>query len=691
MPAEVHDIPIRGMTCAACVSHVERALTEVEGVRNATVSLLTNEAKVTFDPAKTNLAELKAAVYDAGYESPDLQTDQPEPPDEYPAVRRRALVSLALGLAAMAAMPFVGHDSTIARYTQLAAAIYVMAFPGREYYVRAAKGLTHRRFDMSTLIAVGTGSAFLYSLAATIAPHAFHSRGLMPDIYYEAVIFIIALVLVGRMFEVRARRETAAALRGLAELQPRTATILRNGESVELPIEQVQRGDIAIIKPGARIPVDGVIESGVSAVDESMLTGEPLPVAKRPGDRLSAGTVNGMAALQLKVTATGDGTALAQIGRMMRDAQSTRAPMQKLADQVSAIFVPTVLVIAAVTFAAWLINGADTAQALSAAVAVLIIACPCAMGLAIPAAVMVATGRAASLGVLIKGGEALERLARIQTVVLDKTGTITEGRPTVTRYTGTAEDLPLIAALESASEHPLAQSIVRYAGGRLSPVTDFLAIPGQGATGVVDGHEVKVGRSEEATIAAMIDNRPAGLFDVNDPIKPTSREAIAALQKAGLKVIMLTGDRETTARQVAQSVGIDDVIAGVLPEGKLDAVRAEQANGRKVAMVGDGINDAPALAQADAGIAMASGAGIAVEAGDVTLLRNDLRAVEAAIRLSKATVRIMRQNLFWAFCYNAAGIPVAALGLLNPVVASGAMALSSLSVLANSLRLRRFQ
>jgi len=323
---------------------------------------------------------------------------------------------------------------------------------------------------------------------------------------------------------------------------------------------------------------------------------------------------------------------------------------------------------------------------------VLIIACPCAMGLAIPAAVMVATGRAASLGVLIKGGEALERLAHIQTVVLDKTGTITEGRPTVTRYTGTPEDLPLIAALEAASEHPLAQSIVRYyAGGQLAPVANFLAIPGQGATGTVNGREVRVGRSEEATIAATIDNRPAGLFDVDDPIKPTSREAIASLQRTGVKVIMLTGDRESTARQVAQSVGINEVIAGVLPAGKLDAIRAEQAKGRKVAMVGDGINDAPALAQADAGIAMASGAGIAVEAGDVTLLRNDLRAVEAAIRLSKATVRIMRQNLFWAFCYNAAGIPIAALGLLNPIVASGAMALSSLSVLANSLRLRRFQ
>ncbi|MSV30996.1 MAG: cadmium-translocating P-type ATPase [Bryobacterales bacterium] len=676
------------MSCAACVGHVERALTQVAGVATAQVNLLANEATVTFDPAITNETVLKQAVEDAGYTA-----ENSAPPDEYPAVRRRAFLSLALGFAAMAAMPFTGHDSTAARYAQLAAAIFVMAGPGREYYVNAA----NRRLDMSTLIAVGTGSAFLYSLAATLAPHRFHSSGLMPDVYYEAVIFIIALVLTGRMFEVRARRETAAALSKLAELQPATATILRDNQPIELPINQVQNGDIAILKPGDRIPVDGLIDSGESAVDESMLTGEPIPIQKRPGDRLSAGTINGLGSLHLKVTATGQATVLAQIGRMMRDAQSSRAPLQKRADQVSAVFVPAILIIAAVTFCAWLLNGAETARALSAAVAVLIIACPCAMGLAIPAAVMVATGRAASLGVLIKGGEALERLAHIQTVVLDKTGTITLGRPEVTRYTGTAEDLPLIAALEAASEHPLAQSIVRYANATLPPVTNFQSTPGQGATGTVNGREVKAGRpawlgsAEDAAIAATIDNRPAGAFDVDDPIKPSAKAAIEALQTMGLEVVMLTGDRLSAARRVAQAVGISDITAEVLPAGKLDAIRARQANGRKVAMVGDGVNDAPALAQADAGIAMASGSGIAVEAGDVTLLRNDLTAVAAAIRLSKATVKIMRQNLFWAFCYNAAGIPIAALGLLNPVVASAAMALSSLSVLANSLRLRRFQ
>jgi Cu+-exporting ATPase len=673
------------------------ALTAKPGVTTAHVNLLANEARITFNPSETNPAQLKAAIEDAGYHAIEAETNPTEPHDEYPAVRRRAFISLSLGAIAMAAMPFTGHGSTLSNYAQLAAAVFVMAGPGREYYVRAAQGLRHRRFDMSTLIAVGTGSAFAYSLAATLFPHAFHARGLMPDVYYEAVIFIIALVLTGRMFEVRARRETAAALRQLAELQPRTATVIRQNEAIELPIEQVQKGDLALIKPGARIPVDGVIEIGESAVDESMLTGEPIPVTKQSGDRLSAGTINGMGAVHLRVTAVGAGTALAQIGRMMRQAQSTRAPMQKLADQVSAVFVPTVLILAALTLAGWLATGADPGRALSAAVAVLIIACPCAMGLAIPAAVMVATGRAASLGVLIKGGEALERLAHIQTVILDKTGTITEGRPTVTRYTGNAEDLPYIAALEAASEHPLAQSIVRYANAPAQAVTNFQATAGQGATGTVNGHTVKVGRpawlgsSEEATIAATIDGRFAGVFDVNDPIKATSKEAIATLQKLGLEVAMLTGDREAAARLVASDVGITDVTAGVLPEGKLAAVRAHQSNGRKVAMVGDGINDAPALAQSEAGIAMASGSGIAVEAGEVTLLRNDLRAVADAIRLSQATVKIMRQNLFWAFCYNAAGIPIAALGLLNPIFASAAMAFSSFSVLANSLRLRRFK
>jgi P-type Cu+ transporter len=696
VPTQSVILPIRGMTCAACVGHVEKALLKTPGVTVAEVNLLANEARVTFYPHLATLTALKHAVVEAGYEVPAESPQAQEPPDEYPLVRRQALTSLALGGIVMASMPFAGHDSAASKWAQLAAALFVMLGPGRQYYTRAAAGLLHRRFDMSTLIAVGTGSAFLYSLAATLFPHAFHARGLMPDVYYEAVIFILALVLTGRMFEIRARRETTAALRQLANLQPPTAIVLRNGDPVEVPISEVGSGDLVRIHPGARIPVDGVIASGRSAVDESMLTGEPIPVPKQPGDRLSAGTVNGTGSIDLRVIATGDATVLAQIGRLMRQAQSTRAPLQKRADQVSAVFVPTVLVLAALTGAGWLASGADAGRALSAAVAVLIIACPCAMGLAIPAAVMVATGRAASLGVLIKGGDALERLSSVQTIVLDKTGTITVGRPTVSSYSGLPEDLPLIAAVESRSEHPLAQSILRFNTLPIPNVSRFESVPGQGAIGLVNGHEVRVGRpawlgfSSTSPVAASIDGRPAGTFEIDDPIRPTSPQAIAELHRMGLRVEMLTGDRADAARRIAEAVGVDEVLAELLPAQKLEAIRSRQRDGRKVAMVGDGVNDAPALAQADAGIAMASGAGVTVEAGDVTLLRNDLTAAVDAIRLSRQTVRIMRQNLFWAFCYNAAGIPIAALGLLNPILASAAMAISSLSVLANSLRLRRF-
>jgi Cu+-exporting ATPase len=553
---------------------------------------------------------------------------------------------------------------------------------------------------MNTLITLGTGAAYLYSLAALLIPHAFHTSGVMPDVYFEAVIFIIALVLTGRMFDVRARRETASALRSLMALQPQAATVIREEGQVDLPIGALRVDDLLLVRPGARIPVDGVVADGQSLVDESMLTGEPIPVRKSAGDRLSAGTVNGNGALRLRATAVGEATALAQIARMMRDAQSTRAPMQKLADRVSAWFVPAVLLIAALTLAAWLAAGSSLGFALNAAVAVLIIACPCAMGLAVPAAIMVATGRAASLGILIKGGEVLERLAAVDTVLLDKTGTITEGRPAVTRFAGSDEELRLVAALESASEHPLAASIVRFARDRgIEPpaVRTFEATPGLGARGEVDGRVVAVGRPEwlglhvDATVAATVDGQPGASFVIEDPVKAGAAEAIRALKSMGLHAGMLTGDRASSARTAAEAAGLDDVVAGLLPGGKLQEIERRQKTGSRIAMVGDGVNDAPALAQADVGIALATGADIAVEAGGVTILRDDLTAVALAIRLARRTVAVMKQNLFWAFCYNAAGIPVAALGWLNPVLAGAAMAFSSVSVLTNSLRLRRFR
>jgi P-type Cu+ transporter len=699
-------LAVTGMTCAACQGHVEKALAGVPGVKSASVSLLANEARVEFDAALAGEADLIAAVDEAGYGASvaSVFTPAAEPPDEYPVYRRRAVISLILGALAMALMPFGGHSATPDAFNwiiwaQLAAAVFVMAGPGRAYYVRAWAGLRRGQSDMSTLISLGTGAAFLYSLAATLFPHWFHARGLAADVYYEAVIFIIALVLTGRMFEARAKRQTAAALRGLANLQPPTAWMERDGVQVEVLIEQVRSGDEILVKPGGRIPADGLVAEGQSAVDESMLTGEPIPVLRSSGDRVSAGTVNGTGLLRVRVTAAGQGTLLAQIARMMREAQSTRAPLQKLADRISAVFVPVVVAVSILTFALWLLLTGDLSRALTASVAVLIIACPCAMGLAVPAAVMVSTGRAASLGILIKGGEALERLAQVDTVVVDKTGTVTVGRPEVVSYRGDAHALPLLAGLEAASEHPLAQSVVRYAAAQgVAPprATGFRAIPGRGAEATVQGRLVRAGRpdwlglDEQATIAATVDGRFAAALEVEDPIKTTSALAISEMHKLGLSVAMLTGDRMETARKVAAAVGIDQVVAGVLPDGKLEEILKLQNQGARVVMIGDGVNDAPALAQADAGMAMATGADIAAEAGDVTLLRSDLSAAAQAIRLARATVGVMKQNLFWAFIYNVIGIPVAAFGLLNPVLASAAMAFSSVSVLANSLRLRRF-
>jgi Cu+-exporting ATPase len=684
-------LPVEGMSCAACVGHVEKALKTIDGVGDVRVSLLTNDARVQFDDARASTATLVEAIRDAGYDSSETAVVE----DNYPALKRNAAISLALGAAAMAAMPFVDHSNTAVAWLQLIAAAFAMAIPGRDYFLRAAQGLRHKRADMSTLIATGTGAAFAYSAAATMQPHWFHARGVMPDVYFEAVIFIIALVLTGKVFETRARRQTAAALKGLVELQPPTALVLKNGAPHDVSISQIASDDIVLLQPGARAAVDGIVETGESAIDESMLTGEPIPVAKQPGDRVSAGTINGLGALTIRVTATGSATTLSQIARVMREAQATRAPMQQLADKASAVFVPAVMLIALATFLTHLVLGAETGIALVRAVAVLIIACPCAMGLAVPAAIMVATGRAAQFGVLIKGGEALEKLAAIDTVVLDKTGTLTEGRPAVTTFEGDVEALPLIAAVEAKSEHPLARAIVNYFAGPTVTATNVQAFPGKGAEATVSGHRVRVGRPDwvgggEGAIAASVDGKLAGWFEIEDPIRAESKAAIKRLQGAAIAVHMLTGDNSRNASRVAEALGIENYKSRLMPEEKLAQIKALQANGAMVAMIGDGINDAPALAQADVGIAMAAGAGIAVEAGEITLLRSDPRAVATAIALARATTKIMRSNLFWALCYNAIGIPFAAMGLLSPIFASAAMALSSISVLANSLRLRRW-
>ena len=735
---ETTRIPVTGMTCAACQARVQRTLQKQSGVSDATVNLMMANATISFDPAVVSAERLVEAIRGAGYgaEIPAVEQsafEEQEARDvatarEFGELRTKAITSGLIGAAAMAAMPWMHHYAW-APWALLVVTTGVMLTAGAHFYRRAWAGIRHGGTDMNTLIAVGTGAAWLYSVIATVAPGFFTSRGVPADVYYEAVILIIAFILTGNAFEARAKRNTAVALRALVQLQPRTARVLRAGVERDVDIAHVMPGEVVVVRPGERVPVDGTVLQGASAIDESMLTGESLPVAKAVGDRVIGGTMNGTGAFQLSATTLGSDSVLARIVTLMRDAQGTRAPIQHLADRISAVFVPTVMGLAVLTFVAWyfLAETAPVVRGFAAAVSVLIIACPCAMGLAVPTAVMVATGKGAELGVLIKGGEALQRAGDVTTMVLDKTGTVTEGKPTVTDLivlAAGAEDrvLRLVASLERRSEHPLADAIVRHAAARsieLADVEAFTSVTGQGATGVVDGVALAVGnaalmadyaidlaplaadaaRLADAGRTAMYvaaDGALAGLIAVADPIKGTSREAIARLHAMGLEVVLLTGDHERTAQAIAREAGVDRVVAGVLPDGKVAEIRRLQGEGKVVAMVGDGINDAPALVQADVGMAIGTGTDIAVEAGDIVLMRGDLRTAAQAILLSRRTMRTMKENLFWAFVYNVIGIPVAAgilyptFGLLlSPVLASAAMAFSSVSVVGNSLRLRR--
>jgi P-type Cu+ transporter len=776
MSTEVLDsvnIPVSGMTCAACSARVQRALERVPGVSAASVNLMTGSATVEFDIETVAPEQLVKAIRATGYgaELPKadesleevLQDRDEAHAEEQRVLRRKTVVSLiaavltmvfSMVLAAVAPgsmsdplmrlmMPAVdgllraapwmqGVSADSWRYLLLGLTIPVVGWAGRHFYTRAWSAFRHHSADMNTLIAVGTGAAFLFSLAVTLFDDPLAARGIEPQVYYEAVTWIIALVLLGNLLESRAKGRTSGALRRLIGLRPTTARVLRAGREEEIPLSELREGDEVVVRPGETVPADGVILQGSSYIDESMLTGEPVPVSRGAGDRVIGATLNRNGAFHLSVTRVGQDTVLSQIIRLVQQAQGSKAPIQRLADRISAVFVPVVLSLAVATFVLWFDFGPEPAhlRGLVAAVTVLIIACPCAMGLAVPTAVMVSTGRGAELGVLIKKGEALERTGHLDVLALDKTGTVTEGRPVVESVSlapGTEMDantlLQLAASVERLSEHPLGEAIVAEAerrgiAGR--DVLDFRSFAGKGVTGVVEGRQVAAGnallmvatgadtallreesehrtRRGQTTVFIAVDGRLAGLIAVADPIRMTSTNAVSRLRKLGLDLVLLTGDDDRTARAVGKSVGIERVIAEVLPEEKLRVVRRIQEEGKKVALVGDGLNDAPALAQADIGIAMGTGVDVAVEAADIVLMRSDLLGVVDAIGLSRRTMRIIRQNLFWAFVYNVIGIPIAAgvlyprFGLLlTPAMAAAAMAASSVSVVTNSLRLRRY-
>ncbi|NUP11821.1 MAG: copper-translocating P-type ATPase [Polyangiaceae bacterium] len=741
------DLPIEGMTCANCVRRVEKAVRKVDGVVEASVNFATRRASVTYMPERAGRQDVIRAIVDAGYEVPAPASRAPDAPavdaavphddaeDRELANARRDLVvstvlTLPLLVLGMSHGLIPALEGSAGRSVQLVLATLVLAFPARRFFRSALAALRHRSADMNTLVALGVGSAWAYSTIAVLFPQLFpHAEhGHMPPVYFEAAGAIVTFVLLGKLLETRARKRLSDAVRGLVSLQPSIAHLVRAGGDEDVPVADLAPGDLVRVRPGERVPSDGRVVDGQSAVDESMLTGESMPVEKMDGASVFGGTLNQTGALTVRLTKTGADTALARIVKAVEEAQGSKAPIARLADVVSSIFVPIVLGIAVVSLAAWLLvdpSADGLATALQHFVAVLVIACPCALGLATPAAVAVGTGRGAELGVLVKGGAVLESASRVDTVLLDKTGTLTTGKPALTDVVAAegwteADLIQLAASVEQSSEHPVARAIIdgaKVRGIAISPASGFVSETGHGVRAMVGGRDVRLGiaswasstrdaslEREAERLAALgrtpvfvaVDGAPAGVVAVADRPSPEARSAILALTELGIDTVMVSGDRRTTAEAVARELGITKVEAEVRPEDKARIVAEHRANGRVVAMVGDGINDAPALAGADVGIAIGHGADVAVSASDIALMQGGIAGLPRALKLARATLRTIRQNLFWAFIYNVVGIPIAAGALasfgwkLSPVLASAAMALSSVSVLANSLRLRGF-